>query len=159
MIFNYAFTVDAPLATVAAFHRDTSVLRLLTPLPMIARVHEFEPLGEGSRARFTLWIGPLPLHWQAVHSDVSATGFTDTQVSGPLKSWRHEHRFVPLDSRRTRVEDHVTYEHERGRRGIISRLLFNQAGLLYLFMARKQLTRRHVARLVAVGQQADGPTH
>ncbi len=147
--FRHAFIVDAPVAVVAAFHRDTGVMKQLTPPPIIARIHAFEPLGEGSKAHFTLWFGPLPLRWYAVHSDVSPRGFTDTQLSGPLKSWRHQHRFVALNAAQTRVEDHVTYEHDRGLRGLLSRLLFNRLGLLYLFTARKILTRRHVARLVA----------
>ena len=78
--FRHSFTVDAPLAAVRAFHHDTGVLRQLTPLPIIARVHAFEPLADGSQAEFTLWFGPLPLRWQAVHSDVGPNGFTDTQV-------------------------------------------------------------------------------
>jgi ligand-binding SRPBCC domain-containing protein len=158
MQFEHEFTVDAPLATVVAFHRDTSALRRLTPLPIIAQIHEYEPLAEGSLARFTLWFGPLPVRWQAIHSDVSPNGFTDTQVSGPLKSWQHQHRFVALDARRTRVVDRVTYEHHAGWSGVISRLLFNRPGLTYLFTARKVLTRRHVARMMAAEQKPDGPT-
>ena len=153
MEFTHAFVVDAPLAAVAAFHRDTSALRQLTPPPIVARLHQFEPLGEGSEARFTLWFGPLPVHWHAVHRDVSPTGFTDTQLHGPLKSWRHQHRFIPLNAGQTRVEDHITYEHDGGPRGLLSRMLFNRLGLLYLFTARKILTRRHVARLMAAEQR------
>ena len=149
--FRHSFTVDAPLAAVRAFHHDTGVLRQLTPLPIIARVHAFEPLADGSRADFTLWFGPLPLRWQAVHSDVGANGFTDTQVSGPLKSWRHNHRFTALGPRLTRVDDHIVYEHHAGPRGLLTRLLFARPGLIYLFTARKLLTRRGVARLGGAG--------
>lgn len=152
MEFQHSFDVDAPLALVATFHGDTGVLKKLTPFPIVAQIHEFEPLGEGSRARFTLWFGPLAVRWQAAHKGVTDRGFTDEQVSGPLKSWRHVHRFVPIDGHRTRVEDHITYEHDTGARGILSRLLFNRVGLLYLFTARKVLTRRGVARLLAAGR-------
>ena len=65
--FRHSFTVDAPLAAVHAFHHDSRALRQLTPLPIIARIHAYEPLADGSRAAFTLWFGPLPLRWQAVH--------------------------------------------------------------------------------------------
>ena len=150
--FKHSFTVEAPVAVVAAFHHDTRALQELTPLPIIAHIHAAEPLAEGSRASFTLWFGPLPVRWQAVHSDVGPQGFTDTQVRGPLKSWRHTHRFTPLGPQRTLVEDHVVYEHHRGARGLLSRLLFARPGLLYLFTARQWLTRRGVARLQAAGQ-------
>lgn len=147
--FKHSFIVDAPVEAVAAFHRDTRVLKQLTPLPIVARVHSFEPLADGSRADFTLWFGPLPVRWQAVHSDVGPHSFTDTQVHGPLRSWRHTHRFTAEGPARTRVDDHIIYEHDSGPRGIVSRLLFARPGLLYLFTARKLLTRRGVARLRA----------
>lgn len=151
-VFDYSFTVDAPVELVAAFHHDTRVLKQLTPFPIIAQIHEYEPLADGSEAKFTLWFGPLPIRWHAVHSQVGANGFTDTQVSGPLKSWRHQHRFESIGGARTRVSEHIVYEHDSGLRGLISRLLFARPGLLYLFTARKLLTRRGVSRLMTAGQ-------
>ena len=152
--FKHSFTVDAPVAAVASFHGDTSALKQLTPLPIIAQIHAFEPLGEGSQADFTLWFGPFPVRWQAVHSDVGPYGFTDTQMRGPLKSWQHTHRFTPDGPDRTRVDDHIVYEHDSGMRGLVSRLLFARPGLLYLFTARKLLTRRGVARLNTTARAA-----
>ena len=78
-VFDYAFTVRAPLARVAEFHRDTRALQRLSPPPMFVQLHRLEPLAEGSVAEFTLWLGPLPLRWRAVHSNVDPLGgFTDT---------------------------------------------------------------------------------
>lgn len=144
--FHHAFTVDAPLADVHAFHHTTEALRHLTPPPIFARVHRFEPLAEGSLAEFTLWFGPLPLRWQAIHSDVGSHGFTDTQLKGPLRTWQHVHQFTALGPERTRIADHITYTHHAGLRGLLTRLLFARPGLLYLFTMRKLLTRRGVAR-------------
>lgn len=147
MEFQHSFRVDAPIRDVIAFHNDTSALKKLTPFPIIAQIHEYEPLAEGSNARFTLWFGPFPVRWHAVHSNVSDAGFTDLQISGPLKSWRHNHRFTPDGNDATIVRDEISYEHDRGLRGLISRLLFNRPGLLYLFFMRKVLTRRGIQRL------------
>lgn len=149
MVFEHAFTVDAPLAAVAEFHSDTRALKKLTPFPIIAQIHDYEPLADGSNARFTLWFGPLPVRWHAIHSEVGPNGFVDTQVAGPLKSWRHTHRFAALGPEKTRVEDSITYEHDSGARGLFSRLLFARPGLWFLFTARKYLTRRGVARMLA----------
>lgn len=149
MEFRHSFTVDAPVNAVAEFHYQLGAMKQLTPLPLVMQVHKAEPVGEGSQARFTLWFGPLPLRWHAVHSQVTSRGFTDTQVSGPLQFWRHTHRFVALDTHMTRVEDHIVYEHAAGIKGLFSHLLFSSPGLLYLFTARKYLTRRGVARLLA----------
>ncbi|MEZ4512040.1 MAG: hypothetical protein R3C62_09200 [Chloroflexota bacterium] len=143
--FDYRFTVAAPLTAVSAFHHDTRILKLLTPPPLFVQIHDFAPLGEGSVANFTIWAGPIPLRWQAIHSNVGQHGFTDTQTSGPMRFWQHTHRFRALSPNLTEVHEHIEYAHHAGLRGLLTRLLFNKPGLLALFTARKWITRRHVA--------------
>jgi ligand-binding SRPBCC domain-containing protein len=147
--FDYRFTVAAPLAAVTEFHRDTAALRKLTPPPILAQIHHYEPLAEGSVAEFTLWFGPLPVRWRAVHSQVGPAGFTDTQTRGPLKRWQHTHRFTALSPTLTEVHEHIDYEHDGGWRGFFSRLLFARPGLYLLFTGRKFLTRYYVNRMPA----------
>lgn len=149
-VFRYVFNVQAPVEVVAAFHHDTRVLKRLTPFPIFVQIHEYEPLADGSEAKFTLWFGPIPVRWHAVHSDVGQKGFTDTQLSGPLKFWRHQHHFIPIDAGTTRVSEYIVYEHDSGLRGLFSRLLFSRPGLLFLFTARKYLTRRGVSRMMSI---------
>ena len=144
--FDYTFTVDAPQAAVVAFHHDTSVLKTLTPPPIIVQIHSYEPLSEGSVANFTLWFGPIPIHWKAVHSNVDETGFTDTQDRGPLKRWRHTHRFSAVSDNVTMVSEHIEYEYKSGIRGLIGRLLFSPPSLTLLFTSRKLITRRMISR-------------
>ncbi|NDJ55262.1 MAG: hypothetical protein GYB68_19495 [Chloroflexi bacterium] len=141
-IFDYSFTVDAPLKAVRDFHHDTSVLKKLTPPPIIMQLHEFEPLGEGSIARFTMWLGPIPLRFKAVHSDVSINGFTDTLLTSPLAAWQHTHRFVAIDEQSTSVQEHIEYEHNKGLVGLFTRLMFSPIGLRFLFFYRSLVTRR-----------------
>jgi ligand-binding SRPBCC domain-containing protein len=145
--FDYEFTVDAPQAAVADFHYSSSV-KALTPFPIIVRIHEFEPLGEGSKADFTLWFGPVPVNWKVVHSHVGRNGFTDTQVQGPLQNWRHEHRFIAVDEQTTRVQEHIVYEYKPGIAGLFNRLMFSAPALTMLFTARKMITRKHVGKFV-----------
>lgn len=147
--FDFRFTVDAPVTAVSAFHHDTSVLKKLTPPPAYMQVHAFEPLGEGSLANFTMWIGPIPLHWQAVHSDVSVNGFTDTQLEGPNQSWVHTHRFIPLPNGKTQVHEHIEFEYSSGLLGAFTRLLFNPLALRGLFTYRMLVTRWGVRKLLA----------
>jgi ligand-binding SRPBCC domain-containing protein len=140
--FQYAFTVDAPQSAVAKFHEDTSALRKLSPPPIFAQLHNIEPLAEGSVSEFTLWFGPFPARWRAVHSGVSASGFTDTQEAGPLQSWQHQHQFVAIDENRTEVRESIEYEHPAGFRGLLTRLVFSKPGLWGLFTYRKLATRQ-----------------
>lgn len=140
---EHAFTVGAPLARVAAFHRDTAVLPRLTPPPVRVALGRIEPLAEGSVSEFTLWFGPIPIRWRAVHSEVDPQhGFTDTQQSGPLRHWRHSHRFEPTGPSSTRVTEHIEYVHHGGRRGIGSRVIFNRLALSLLLRYRGWVMRR-----------------
>jgi len=139
--FDYQFTVNAPLQAVGEFHRDTSALKKLTPPPTLVQLHEIEPLGEGSISQFTLWVGPLPLRWKAVHRDVSDRGFTDVQAEGPARKWEHTHRFTPLDAGRTEVHEHIEFDHKSGPWGLVTRVLFARPNLYLMFTYRKLVTR------------------
>ena len=145
-VFDYAFTVAAPLAAVRDFHRDTSALKRLTPPPTFVQLHAIEPLAEGSVSRFTLWVGPLPLRWTAVHRNVSDRGFTDVQAKGPARKWEHTHSFVPLDDRTTEIREHIEFEHKDGFQGVVTRILFSQPNLWLMFTYRKLVTRWFLAR-------------
>lgn len=148
--FDYRFQVDAPVAAVSAFHFEPGILKTLTPPLMVMKVARFEPLAENSVAEFTMWmLGIIPVHWKAVHSGVSESGFTDTQVAGPMKSWVHTHRFNPAGEGTTEVHEHIEFEHDSGLRGIWSRMLFPIIGLKVLFAIRARITRREVKRLLA----------
>lgn len=142
--FSHQFQVNAPLSAVVGFHRDTSILKRLTPLPVIVQLHRFEPLAEGSEAVFTMWFGPLPARWRAVHRNVGTHGFTDEQVTGPMQRWRHTHTFEPLGDTTTRVTDTINYAHQSGWRGWLTRLAFNRLSLQLLFTYRKWITRWHL---------------
>jgi ligand-binding SRPBCC domain-containing protein len=144
--FDYHYVVNAPITAVRNFHHDTRILKKLTPPPIFTQIHTFEPLGEGSRAEFTLWFGPIPLQWTAVHHHVSDNGFTDQQVRGPLRFWQHTHRFTAVNAHITRIHEHIQYEHHTGRRGLFTRALFNRPALTLLFTMRKWLMHYHVRK-------------
>jgi ligand-binding SRPBCC domain-containing protein len=149
--FNYEFTVNAPETAVADFHYNSNV-KTLTPLPIISQLHYHEALGEGSKSNFTLWFGPLPLHWKVVHSNVNQNGFTDSQVRGPLKRWQHTHRFIAQDDGTTLVSEHIDYEYRSGLAGLLNRLMFSGPALTMLFTARKMITRRQVGNYLPAAE-------
>ena len=140
--FHYDFTVNASLGDVAAFHRDTSALKKLSPPPMIVQMHRVDPMAEGSISEFTLWLGPIPIRWKATHSQVSVNGFTDTQEKGPMEFWAHTHRFETISESYTRIHEQIKYTHPTGLHGFFTRLLFGKAGLIFLFSYRKFATKR-----------------
>lgn len=151
--FDYGFTVNAPQSAVADFHYNSSV-KTLTPFPIITQIHYHEPVGDGSKSNFTLWFGPMPLHWKVVHSDVDQNGFTDTQIRGPLQYWRHTHSFIAVDESTTRVSEHIEYAYRPGLAGLFSRLMFSGPALTLLFTTRKLITRRRIGDYLPVTEVA-----
>ncbi len=145
-VFDFRFTVAAPLEAVSAFHFQTGILKALTPPLMIMQVHRFDPLANGSIGEFTIWMGPIPVRWVAEHSEVSQTGFIDTQTHGPMKFWKHTHRFNRITADITEVHEHIEFAHHPGLRGLWSRILFPRAALITLFSYRRWATRRGVRR-------------
>lgn len=108
MKYRHAFQVQAPQAQVAEFHASASSLRAITPPLMPMKLHHApEQMATGDEMAFTMWLGPLPVRWEARVEDASPAGFLDRQVSGPLASWSHRHRFLVVDEGRTEVVDEV----------------------------------------------------
>lgn len=154
-VFENSFRVNAPLAAVASFHNSTAALRRLSPPPVFIQFHHLEPLTEGSTVEFTMWFGPIPLRWTAVHSNVDPLqGFTDTLVRGPMKIWKHSHQFIVVDENTTRISEHVEYEHFNGMRGLLTRILFSEIGFRLLFWYRAVITRWSVRHSRAIFQHA-----
>jgi ligand-binding SRPBCC domain-containing protein len=145
MKYHHRFVVAAPLARVAEFHRRASSMVAITPPLLIVRVHRAPAtLGSGDEMAFTLWAGPLPLHWTARIEGVSPEGFTDRQVRGPFAAWQHRHRFERLSERETAVVDEVTAELKRHPFWwMVGALMW--LGLPLLFAYRGWRTRRLLA--------------
>jgi ligand-binding SRPBCC domain-containing protein len=144
-IFETSFTIRASLEAVAKFHQNIRALKVLSPPPIFVQFHHVEPLAEDSISEFTLWFGLLPVRWKARHQNVDPLyGFTDVQLSGPMKHWAHTHTFIDLNDGRIRITEHIEFEHLSGLRGLFSRLLFAPIGLNFLFFYRELATRRAV---------------
>jgi ligand-binding SRPBCC domain-containing protein len=111
MKFQHRFRVRASLAAVAQFHSQTASLAMLTPPPVIVRIHRAPTIQHtGDEVDFTMWFGPLPVRWLAQIEQVSDTGFVDRQVRGPFRAWVHCHSFAPVDMATTEVIDEVQAE-------------------------------------------------
>ena len=101
----------AALAAVAEFHSQTASLAVLTPPPVIVRIHRAPTVQHvGDEVDFSMWFGPLPVRWRAQIEQVSDTGFVDRQVCGPFRTWVHRHSFAPVDRATTEVIDEVQAE-------------------------------------------------
>jgi ligand-binding SRPBCC domain-containing protein len=108
MKYRHTFRIRAALVDVAAFHSRSASMGAITPPPVLVRVHHApESLKDGDEMDFTLWMGPLPIHWLARIEEVSPQGFVDCQVRGPFRAWTHRHSFVPVGETTTEVVDEI----------------------------------------------------
>jgi len=108
MKYQHRFQVRAPMAVVADFHAQSASMGAITPPPIVVTVHRAPVrLADGDEMDFTLWLGPLPVHWIAQIEDAGPVGFTDRQVCGPFAKWIHCHRFVVVDESVTEVLDEI----------------------------------------------------
>lgn len=142
-LYVHRTSVKSSLECVTAFHRDPNTLKVLTPPGMFIRFKKLEPLQENSIADFAMWLGPLPIHWVAIHSEVNRDGFIDTQLCGPFKSWKHRHSFNELGDGKVEITDRVEFvfgAHPFW--GLISCLM--GYGLPVLFAYRGWATRRRL---------------
>lgn len=110
MQYNHRFNVNAPLAVVDDFHRQSASMGAITPPPIIVRVHHAPTvLADGDEMAFTMWLGPLPIRWLA-QIETLPDGFIDRQRQGPFASWVHRHTFEAVNGTTTAVIDQVTAE-------------------------------------------------
>jgi ligand-binding SRPBCC domain-containing protein len=110
MKYRHQFRVPASVERVAEFHANSASMAAITPPPIIVKVHHAPPiLADGDEMDFTMWLGPLPVHWLARIEAVSAAGFTDRQLRGPFTEWAHQHLFRAVDENTTDVMDEITF--------------------------------------------------
>jgi ligand-binding SRPBCC domain-containing protein len=142
MKYRHKFLVKAPLAEVAEFHSQSASMGDITPPPAVVKVHQAPVrLSEGDEMEFTIWLGPLPVRWQARIEEVSPTGFVDRQIQGPFRRWTHRHNFEPVDEQTTEVVDEIEFKLAKDPiRGIVG--LGMTLSLPFLFAYRGWKTRR-----------------
>jgi ligand-binding SRPBCC domain-containing protein len=59
---------------------------------------------------FTMGMGPARIRWEALHFGyVEGERFSDEQVHGPFRRWRHTHLMTPLSESSSVLEDRVEY--------------------------------------------------
>ncbi|WP_228488806.1 TIGR01777 family oxidoreductase [Raineyella fluvialis] len=128
-IFEHTATYPHPREEVFAWHeRPGAFVRLSPPGTIVTVDGPSDGIRVGSRRALrisspvvaALWPGktmPAPirtapgLRWLVEHTAYEPGAlFVDEQVSGPLRSWRHEHIFEDTPEGGTRVTDRVTYE-------------------------------------------------
>jgi ligand-binding SRPBCC domain-containing protein len=155
-VFRHRSVMRSTIAELTRFHSAPDALRMLTPPPIFLQVlrDDRTALTAGD-ITFRLWFGPLPVRWVARHEPGSYPAvFADRMLSGPLASWRHEHAFRAAGEG-VELMDTITYAHQPGWRGVLTRLAFGGPALRGVFWYRHWRTRRALERMPTRSQPAE----
>lgn len=109
--FTKRSTFPVPVHELFAWHSRPGAFQRLTP-PWESVEMEVDEGGiqEGARKVMVMRMGPVPLRWEAQHTDCKEDElFRDVQVRGPFATWEHEHRFSAEGDDRSGLEDHIVY--------------------------------------------------
>jgi uncharacterized protein YbjT (DUF2867 family)/ligand-binding SRPBCC domain-containing protein len=137
-VFVHRSVVPGAAEDVFRWHERPEALEELTPSGWVRIEQRVGGVRDGGRVTLSIGLGPLRFRWEARHYGyVRGQQFSDEQIRGPFRTWRHTHRVEAIDSSRSLYEDRIEYALPGGqwvRRltdGLVRRLL---TGIL---------TRRH----------------
>ena len=115
--------IDCPRERLFPFFADAGNLEALTPPWMHFKILTPLPIEmkKGALIRYRLRLHAIPISWTTrIAAWEPPTRFVDEQLSGPFRSWVHEHTFEERDDR-TLARDHVRYQVPGG--SLVNRLL------------------------------------
>jgi ligand-binding SRPBCC domain-containing protein len=118
--------ISRPREEVFAFFADAENLeritpaflqfQILTPRPIVMQV--------GSLIDYQLRLFGISFRWRTrIDTFEPISSFTDIQLTGPYRTWRHRHEFAAVPGG-TEMHDQVEYELPFGPLGTIARELF-----------------------------------
>jgi uncharacterized protein (TIGR01777 family) len=94
-----------------AWHEHDSAFNRLSPAWESTRMLRTDGLREGGRAVIALPAPVGTLKWHAEHFNVvPGKEFSDRQLQGPFKCWRHRHEFEAVSEQNSLLHDRVQYE-------------------------------------------------
>ena len=131
--------IDRPLHEVFAFFSDAKNLQVLTPPFLNFKIETTLPIEmrPGATIDYTIRLFGVPMRWRTlIETFDPGKGFVDTQIRGPYKLWRHEHRFVE-EKGGTRMIDTVDYEVPFGPIGALAKGIFVDRMLRKIFDFRR----------------------
>ena len=148
MHFEFSSLIPAPVEEVFAFHERDDVLALLTPPWQTVDVVRREGgLEKGAVVEFVIHAGPFRVRWLAEHIEYEKNRlFTDIQVKGPFRSWRHRHVFE-VDAGGTRLTDSIDFAFPGGKPAEWTAGWVARWQLRRMFAYRHQVTRANCTAL------------
>lgn len=133
-------TVPAAVAETFAFFEDPSNLARITPPWLGFRILSPEPVAMryGAEIDYRIRVAGIPLVWKTLITEYEPPFlFTDQQVAGPYRYWRHRHEFHP-SPQGTVVRDRVDYALPLGFIGRLAHWLYVRRKVQEIFEYRAE---------------------
>ncbi len=151
---TFVATTRIPVSAEVLFdwHEAPRAFEQLTPPSEPVRVLRHDG-GIRDGARVSLLVGPWPFsfRWELEHRDYQhGRAFTDVQLSGPFRSWKHVHRMIPEGPHACVLEDTIDYELPLGALGKLIGRSIMQRKLTRLFAYRHAVTLRGVQSVTSM---------
>lgn len=153
--FSKTSLVEASQREVFSWHEQPGALERLTPPWESVRLASKSGVGvqNGTRVTLELKIGPFVKQWIAEHSGYTPyKSFKDTQISGPFKSWAHQHIFEQIGLNQSRMSDEVSYSIPLSPVSDFFCGAFLQRKLMQMFSYRHSVVRQDLAFLKSLPQ-------
>ncbi len=141
--FKFHSQIDAPSRDVYEWHaREGAFARLQPPWVDAEIISRQGGLETGAKTEIKLKLGPFSKRWIAEHDEHEAGKlFSDIQVEGPFRRWKHTHSFTPTDENKCTLADKIEYELPGGKLGKRLGEKYVQRQLNRLFTYRHRVTQ------------------
>jgi ligand-binding SRPBCC domain-containing protein len=127
--------IPRPREEVFAFFADAENLERITPAFLHFHILTPRPIAmhAGTLIDYQLRLFGIPFHWQTrIETFDPIFSFTDVQLTGPYRRWRHRHSFTDIPGG-TQMDDHVEYQLPFGLLGSIAHALFVRRAIVQIF--------------------------
>lgn len=139
--------IPRPLSEVFPFFADAANLEIITPPWLHFRILTPHPIvmEPGTLIDYRIVLSGVPLKWRTrIETFEPPYRFTDVQLRGPYRLWRHTHEFHEHEGG-TLMLDRVDYQLPLGPLGSLAHRLFVQRQLRQIFDFRYETIERLLA--------------
>jgi len=140
--FQRTTVLPFPAEEVFNWHaRPGALARLNLPWNPARVIADSGGIADGSRAEFSLRVGPFRRRWVAEHRNVvDGRQFQDVQVTGPFAAWEHTHTITPVGDAECELRDEIHYRFPAGLLGRWAGGSITRRALERAFRYRHRLT-------------------
>ena len=108
--FKKEIILGAKVEDVFDWHCRKSAFQRLNPPWEKVKIEKQEGIFEGAITKMKVYEGPVSINWVSKHTKyIQDKCFTDEQLKGPFKIWKHSHFFEKISDNKSKLTDDIEY--------------------------------------------------